>query len=73
MNKPIITNAGVGDAEKIFGELECGYLLHDFNPEEYRKAAAWVQSNRSGRAFNLSCYSLEYGANKYFEVYQKVN
>jgi glycosyltransferase involved in cell wall biosynthesis len=72
MNKPIITNAGVGDAQKIFQELECGYLIQDFTVQEYQKAADWVKTNSQNKGFNLSCYSLEYGASKYYEVYQKL-
>ncbi|AKQ44803.1 hypothetical protein TH63_02840 [Rufibacter radiotolerans] len=72
MNKPIITNTGVGDAEKIFSDLQCGYLLNNFTEEEYQQVAEWVKKNMTGKQFNLSCYSLEFGAQKYFEVYQKV-
>ncbi|MBK0401725.1 glycosyltransferase family 4 protein [Adhaeribacter sp. BT258] len=71
MNKPIITNAGVGDAEKIFNDLQCGYLLNNFTEEEFKNVARWVKANMAGKQFDLSCYSLEFGARKYYEVYQK--
>ncbi|RYD88273.1 MAG: hypothetical protein EOP50_19360, partial [Sphingobacteriales bacterium] len=42
MGKTLITNEGVGDAGKVFAELQCGYLLPEANPAGYDKAAAWV-------------------------------
>ncbi|RYY88641.1 MAG: hypothetical protein EOO15_08415 [Chitinophagaceae bacterium] len=73
MGKTIITNEGVGDAEKVFAELQCGYLLPQTNATEYAKAAEWVaQQNVQPRSYDLSHYSLAYGAENYFQVYQKL-
>ncbi|RYZ23467.1 MAG: glycosyltransferase [Chitinophagaceae bacterium] len=73
MGKSIITNAGVGDAGKIFDELQCGYLLPATNAAEYEKAAEWVaQRAPAGCQYNLDNYSLQFGADNYFRVYQKL-
>ncbi|TCJ14193.1 glycosyltransferase [Flaviaesturariibacter flavus] len=73
MGKSIITNAGVGDAGKIFEELACGYLLPATNAAEYEKAAAWVaQRQPVGCSYDLDNYSLQFGADNYFRVYQKL-
>jgi glycosyltransferase involved in cell wall biosynthesis len=73
MGKTIITNGGVGDAEKIFGELKCGYLLPVATPAEFEKAASWAAENPPvPRSYDLSSYSLQFGAEQYFQVYQKL-
>ncbi len=72
MGKPVITNTGVGDAERVFGELNCGFLLNDFNAENYRAAAEWlVQHPPKDMHYDLSHYSLTYGADKYYNVYRR--
>lgn len=73
MGKQVVTNQGVGDAEYIFKELECGYLIPSFTNKEYKKAAFWLLQNPvSEKKYNLQKYSLEYGALQYFAVYQKL-
>ncbi|RYY98145.1 MAG: hypothetical protein EOO11_08890 [Chitinophagaceae bacterium] len=73
MGKTLITNAGVGDAAKIFGELHCGYLLPATNAAEYEKAASWAAAQQpENRTYDLSNYSLRFGAEHYFQVYQKL-
>lgn len=73
MGKPIITNKGVGDAEKVFEELDCGFLLEDFSEESYRAAADWISQNPPKETrYDLSHYSLEYGAEKYYTVYRSL-
>ncbi len=73
MGKAIISNAGVGDAERIFDELDCGYLVHNFNDADYNGAAAWVaQDGGQAHHFNISNYSLAYGTAKYLAVYKNV-
>lgn len=72
MGKPVITNAGVGDAEKIFNELPGNYLLPEVNTKEFEKAVDWLKKNRNSKpSFDLSCYSLEYGTMKYLSVYKR--
>jgi glycosyltransferase involved in cell wall biosynthesis len=73
LRKPVITNIGVGDVESIFGELKCGYLISEFTVDSYDKAADWLtRQNPVACNFDLSHYSLEYGAEKYFSVYNKI-
>ncbi|TCZ73135.1 glycosyltransferase [Flaviaesturariibacter aridisoli] len=73
MGKTLITNEGVGDAEKVFAELQCGYLLPQTNAAEYERAAEWVaQQTPQPRRYDLSNYSLAFGAENYFQVYQKL-
>ena len=71
MGKPIITNKGVGDAAKVFEELQCGFLIEDFNEENYRAAAEWAAMHPpKDTRYDLSHYSLDYGAEKYYNVYR---
>ncbi len=73
MNKSIITNTGVGDAERVFAELACGYLVRDFNDAEYAQAAGWMAANPArSTPYDLSHYSLEWGAARYLQVYQSL-
>lgn len=73
LRKPVITNKGVGDVEKIFDELECGYLISTFSEREYQQAAMWLRQNKScNKNFDLSQYSLQFGADQYYAVYEKL-
>lgn len=72
MQKPVITNKNVGDAEKIFDELECGYLISGFNKEEYAQATRWLKKHKRSWTFDLSNYSLRYGVEQYYSVYKKL-
>jgi glycosyltransferase involved in cell wall biosynthesis len=72
MNRPVITNKGVGDVDDIFEELQCGYLISEFSDNEYEGAAEWLQMNNLvKKTFNLERYSLAYGANQYFNIYMR--
>jgi glycosyltransferase involved in cell wall biosynthesis len=73
MRRFVITNKGVGDVEEIFEKLECGYIIPELDQYGYRNAAEYVLKNHDRRGnFDLSKYSLSYGAAKYFEVYMKL-
>jgi glycosyltransferase involved in cell wall biosynthesis len=71
MRRYVITNKGVGDVEEIFNRLQCGYIISELNHDGYEKAADYVFQNHHRRGkFDLTEYSLPYGAAKYFGVYQ---
>lgn len=71
MGKSVVTNKGVGDAEKVFSELKCGFLTSDFNQDNYEAVADWVLANPPQNVhYDLSHYSLAYGAEKYYQVYR---
>jgi glycosyltransferase involved in cell wall biosynthesis len=73
MGKPVITNAGVGDAEKIFREMPGNYLLPEVTTAAFADAVTWLQNHRREKpVFDLSCYSLDYGAERYLGVYRKL-
>jgi glycosyltransferase involved in cell wall biosynthesis len=73
MGKTIITNKGVGDAERVFEELQCGYLVSEFNVEEYEAAAEWVARNQpADNIYDLSHYVLQWGAAQYLAVYKRL-
>lgn len=73
LGKPVITNAGVGDATRIFGELHCGYLVSGFSTGEYERAAAWLrQQDGQAKHYDLSHYSLDFGAGQYYQVYRNM-
>lgn len=71
MGKSIISNVGVGDAEKVFGQLSCGYLIKSFDTENYAAAVDWIVANPPEKetAYELCDYSLDYGVEKYYQVY----
>lgn len=73
MRKPIITNEGVGDAARIMKELDCGFLVTEFTEAQYGQVAAWaLQHRHDDRAYDMSHYSLEYGAASYNSIYHKL-
>lgn len=73
MGKQIITNKGVGDAERIMNELQCGFLVTEFTDAEYLRVADWLRhASLEPRKFDLSHYSLEYGARSYNNIYRKI-
>lgn len=71
MGKYVITNYGIGDVEEIFQKLRCGFIIRSFEETSYREASAWVSNmnNKTG-SFDLTEYSLPYGASRYYGVYQ---
>jgi glycosyltransferase involved in cell wall biosynthesis len=73
MGKYVITNYGIGDVEEIFQKLKCGFIIRSFEESSYRDASAWVSNmhNATGN-FDLTEYSLPYGASKYYGVYQNL-
>jgi glycosyltransferase involved in cell wall biosynthesis len=73
MRRYVITNKGVGDVEEIFSKLNCGYIIEELNQNGYLRAAEFVIEKHDSRGnFDLTTYSLPYGAAKYFEVYQSM-
>ncbi|GAB4093970.1 glycosyltransferase family protein [Flaviaesturariibacter terrae] len=73
MGKTVVTNGEVGDAEKIFRELQCGYLMPAAVPAEFEKAAQRLSENPiTHKQYDLSNYSLHYGSDQYLQVYRKL-
>ena len=73
MNKPVITNSGIGDVDEIFAKLECGYLTRNFHENDYSAACDWLLQNRYNEFnYDLSNYSLDAGVDKYSYIYRKL-
>jgi len=73
MGKPVITNTGVGDNERLFREIPGNYLLPEISPAAFAGATEWLVKNRNVKpVFDLSCYSLDYGATQYMGVYHRM-
>jgi hypothetical protein len=77
MGIPLICNDHVGDTGDIVRDTECGWVINDFNEQEYAKAIEKINSLlmidrdkiRQGAA---KYYSLEKGIEKYASVYEKL-
>ena len=74
MNIPIITNAGVGDSDKILKDV--GILVNDFEPDTLRLAGEKLvlksEEKTESRFLAKEYYSLEKGISKYKMIYNKI-
>lgn len=67
MGIPVITNAGVGDTDKIIKKYKSGYLLNEFTPEDYRKAVSQINE-----ILNFSKKEISEGAEQYFSLEKSI-
>lgn len=77
MGIPLISNSGVGDVEQIIKESEAGFIIHQFEDQEYINAVNSIeellQKNPEGiRSKAQSVYSLDKGIEKYYRSYEAV-
>jgi glycosyltransferase involved in cell wall biosynthesis len=70
---PVITNAGVGDVDKLVTKTNCGIVIPSFKREAYSKAVDEMQilnlPQQHYRDVALSNFSLERGVNSYKKLY----
>ena len=75
MGKPVVTNAGWGDIEKILGDNN-GIIIRDFNEEAYLEGARAIDVI-SGYEQDIiktakEIFSLENGVERYHQVYMQL-
>jgi len=76
MHIPVVTNAGVGDLERILAEKPTGIIVHDFSEKEMLKAwQALVKNDFLSEDYNDQAkkwYELAQGIDNYSLVYGKI-
>ena len=77
MGIPSIVNAGVGDVESIVQGAGAGYVINDFDRENFEKAAdaipALLKSHPSTiREEGEKIFSLEHGVESYRRCYEQI-
>jgi glycosyltransferase involved in cell wall biosynthesis len=74
MGIPVVTNAGIGDVDKIINETQAGILINEFSTSEYQRAIKLINEQLFNKqALRSSCiehFSLTNGVKKYKQVYQ---
>ncbi len=75
MGIPVVTNAGVGDVDKIIEEMKCGISISAFTAEAYDKAVADLMENNAFYKTNTvnaatRHFSLKEGIEKYEKIYK---
>lgn len=63
MGIPVITNSGVGDVDQITNKYNAGFVLHNFNKEEYNKI---IDRIMEGTYFKKE--EIIKGANEYYNL-----
>lgn len=77
MGIPVITNAGIGDSDKIIEASGAGLLVKEFTTAAYRKAVAGLDAVLKAPSENYKniarqYFSLEKGVELYHDVYNKI-
>lgn len=77
MGKPLITNSGVGDMDRIVSSTQSGYSIDIFNHKSYDEATRQIPALMqldpdSIRKSGEKIYSLESAIEKYNGIYQKI-
>jgi glycosyltransferase involved in cell wall biosynthesis len=72
MNKPVISNKGIGDTDKIFSQYECGILVDDFSKKSYEAALERLKAypSKDNTAAAKSYFSLSEGVGSYRRIYE---
>lgn len=77
MGIPIICNAGIGDTDEILMKAHGGWLVKNFDSEEYAKVITQLDESRMDESniikTSYDYYSLEKGIEKYSQVYQQLS
>ena len=77
---PVIINSGVGDTDLLVRKHRIGVIVDSFTESGYRKAASELKELlKEGMVLKNRCrkvaedyFSLELGAERYFEIYKKL-
>lgn len=74
MGIPVVTNSGIGDVDQIVTETQCGFLIHSFNENDYRKIADDLVENSNLYKENTvsaanQYFSLQEGIERYTKIY----
>ena len=76
MNLPIITNAGIGDNNTFFNELNGGVLIHEFSETEYLKAGKafleLLKQKNNFRKLALEHFDVNMAISCYTELYNRI-
>lgn len=74
MQVPIVCNAGVGDTDEIIRKFKAGEVVEKMTSESFRTLSMDHMDfdPKLAREGAESWYSLENGANRYLEVYQRI-
>lgn len=77
MNRPVITNTGYGDIDKLLQNLSIGVLVKSFDTRGYQQAIDSLevilkQNKNDIRQWANGYYSLESGVSMYKSVYNKI-
>lgn len=75
MGIPVISNAGVGDVDKIVGRHDAGLLVQDMHPGSYQKTIEQLDnlmqtSPKKLRLLATNLFSLEMACQTYMSVYK---
>ncbi len=78
MGKPLITNTGVGDMDRIVSSTQSGFSIHEFNDAAYDEATRKIPElllldKNTIRESGRKIYSLESAIEKYAGIYKKVS
>lgn len=78
---PVVINRGIGDSEELVKQNRVGYIVESFDRGSFKKAIEEILKLKAENG-NLARHcrqvaekylSLEYGVDKYFKIYQKLN
>jgi len=77
MGIPIITNAGIGDSDRLLTSSGCGALIQQFSDDEYKRVIKEIDvllslDKTKIRACSQHYFSLEKGVELYDNVYKKL-
>ncbi len=77
MGIPLITNSGVGDVETIVHRYHSGFVIDEFNEDEFNRAslkiAAGEHYDKEGIRLGAEAfYSLETAIEKYISIYNRI-
>jgi hypothetical protein len=78
MGKPLITNSGVGDMDRIVSSTGSGYAIQQFNSHEYQKSVDQIELLKKLDAATIrrsgeEIYSLDTAVKKYVSIYTKIS
>ena len=77
MGIPLLTNSGVGDVETIVHRYHSGFVIDEFNEDEFNRAslkiAAGEHYDKEGIRLGAEAfYSLETAIEKYISIYNRI-
>lgn len=75
MGIPLVCNAGVGDTDRIVNKYHSGVVISEFTSEAFVNAIQELDKFNSAETVKgaKEFFSLKEGANRYLDVYRKIN